>query len=717
MFETIGPLALVVGALIVFGGIYRSRIGIIATIGATILYYLNWRVTQTIPWSGDFSELWWPVACFVVELAALFDAAVLLMILSRPTDRSAEADAGEALLRARWNEAAEYLPPVDVFIATYNEPREVLEKTILGCLALKWPDARVWVLDDGRRQWVHDLCVAKGAGYINRPDNKGAKAGNINHALTVTGAPYVAVFDADFVPRQDFLLRTMGFFEDEAVGIVQIPHSFYNHDPMQTNLGLQQAMPDDQRFFFEAIMPGRDGWNASFCCGSNSVTRRKLFEDIGGGLPEGSITEDMLLTLASLRRGYVTRYLNEPLAYGLAAESTAAFFVQRQRWAQGAIQILYLKEGPLGPGLKLRHRLMFLPTAWITQGLQSAFAILMPILFMLFNLSPMIGVDLPSLVGYLLPLVVSLLAGITLLAPGRYFPLAAQVLAVFQMFRILPVVLKTLVQPRGHAFKVTPKGSAAGGGNWETRVLFSCLFLIAASVAGMIANIGADYRIVTHDELLPMVAFWLLLNVLVMLLVAMMCLEKPRIRGEERFHIKQPLTLLSETGQMITSGKGDISLSGLGLQIETPVDLAVGDRVQIVLPDVGIVRGFVRRSGLRIGVAFDFHSEDVRDRLIVWLFTNHIEANTQRPSALAVAGAVIRRLWSADLTIHPVPVVVQEPEAPEVKFPPATRVVAPAAQRPALVAAETKVAFTQAVAEDADTVSRDDYGQEFKQAV
>ncbi|KQU49613.1 hypothetical protein ASG67_10795 [Sphingomonas sp. Leaf339] len=106
---------------------------------------------------------------------------------------------------------------------------------------------------------------------------------------------------------------------------------------MQANLGLEQAMPDDQRFFFEGIMPGRDGWDAAFCCGSNSVTRRALFDEIGGGLPDGSITEDMLLTLSSLRRGYITRYLNEPLAFGLAPESTAAFFVRRQRWAQGAI--------------------------------------------------------------------------------------------------------------------------------------------------------------------------------------------------------------------------------------------------------------------------------------------------------------------------------------------------------------------------------------------
>lgn len=356
------PLALLVGFLLLFGKIWPWRAGLVATIGCTIAYYLQWRISQTIPWGEGPGKLWWPLTCLLVESAALFDGAILLAILSRPRDRSAEADAGEARLRAAWEEEPLNLPPVDVFIATYNEPREVLEKTILGCLALDWPDARIWVLDDGRRPWVRDLCKAKGAGYINRPDNKGAKAGNINHGLTVTDAPFVAVFDADFVPRRDFLLRTMGFFESDRIGIVQVPHSFYNHDPMQTNLGLQQAMPDDQRFFFEAIMPGRDGWDAAFCCGSNSVTRRTLFESIGGGLPEGSITEDMLLTLASLRQGYVTRYLNEPLAFGLAPESTTAFFVQRQRWAQGAIQILYLKEGPLGPGLKLRYRLLFLPT-------------------------------------------------------------------------------------------------------------------------------------------------------------------------------------------------------------------------------------------------------------------------------------------------------------------------------------------------------------------
>ncbi|KQU49612.1 hypothetical protein ASG67_10790 [Sphingomonas sp. Leaf339] len=216
----IAPLCLLLGCLLLFGKIRYSRPGIILTVVVAVGHYLIWRLTDTIDWHSGAAKLWWPLTCLTVELAALFDAGILLILLSRPTDRSREADAGERRLRASWATDASLLPPVDVFITTYNEPREVLEKTIVGTLSLEWPDARIWVLDDGRRQWVHDLCAAKGAGYITRDNNRGAKAGNINHALTQTQAPFVTVFDADFVPRRDFLMRTMGFFEDARIGIV-----------------------------------------------------------------------------------------------------------------------------------------------------------------------------------------------------------------------------------------------------------------------------------------------------------------------------------------------------------------------------------------------------------------------------------------------------------------------------------------------------------------
>src|SRR5262245_40765729 len=119
---------------------------------------------------------------------------------------------------------------------------------------------------------------------MSRPDNSKAKAGNINHALTKTNAEFVAIFDADFIPQRNSLMRTLGFFKDERVGIVQVPHTFYNYDPLQNNLALRGALPDDQRFFFEAIMPSRDAWNAAFCCGSNSVIRRSALRCIGDSL-------------------------------------------------------------------------------------------------------------------------------------------------------------------------------------------------------------------------------------------------------------------------------------------------------------------------------------------------------------------------------------------------------------------------------------------------
>ena len=72
---------------------------------------------------------------------------------------------------------------VDVLICTYNEERFILEQTIVGAMSLAYSNFRVWVCDDGRRDWLKQLCDEHGCGYITRSDNSHAKAGNINHAL------------------------------------------------------------------------------------------------------------------------------------------------------------------------------------------------------------------------------------------------------------------------------------------------------------------------------------------------------------------------------------------------------------------------------------------------------------------------------------------------------------------------------------------------------
>lgn len=359
LLQLLAPSLFVLGAVWILGPVMPiarpwARMAVFVTIWLVVARYLDWRIFMTVlPAQGPWYEVGWVWFCFAVELLAFADQFILYLTFLRTTDHRAKADDHETRLRALPPEA---LPPVDVFIPTNDEPIEVLEKTITGALCLDYPNLKVWVLDDGRRAWLKAFCEAKGAGYFTRPDNTHAKAGNINHALTKTNGEFFAIFDADFVPQRNFLLRTIGFFSDPRIGIVQLPHTFYNNDPMQTNLGLGETLPDEQRLFFDAIMPCRDGWDAAFCCGSNSVTRRTALRAIGDALPTQSITEDILLTLVLLREGYITRYLREPLALGLAPESLSAFFVQRQRWARGAIQILYLAAGPLGRNLSLVQR-------------------------------------------------------------------------------------------------------------------------------------------------------------------------------------------------------------------------------------------------------------------------------------------------------------------------------------------------------------------------
>jgi cellulose synthase (UDP-forming) len=645
------PLLLISAALLAapLFGLERpaTRSAIAAGVALVVASYLRWRFTDTIPWEAPWPALGFALFCLAVELFGLFDAAILFAAVMKRTNRSAEADAGAARLdacpRHTW-------PAVDLIIATYNEPPEVLEKTILGALALDWPNLNVWVADDGRRAWLRDLCLAKGAGYITRPDNLHAKAGNINHALTVTSAPFVGVLDADFVPQRGFLKRTMGFFDDPAIGIVQVPHSFYNHDPLQQNLALREALPDDQRFFFEAIMPGRDGWDAAFCCGSNSITRRVALEAIGGGLPAGSITEDMLLSLALLQKGYVTRYLNEPLAFGLAPESLDAFFVQRARWAQGAIQILFLKSGPLGPGHALRHRLFFMPTAWLSQCLMLMTSLVAPLVFLFLDIPPLVGVTPQSAIFFLVPMVVAQVGGIVVLGGGRYFPIAAQVLGTFQSFRLLPVILKTLIKPHGHAFKVTPKGSDAVGGGWQRGIFAAAGGLMLATLLGLVINAIPDTRIVAQGALVPMVAFWCGINVVVLFLVAMLCFGRPALRAEERFALDEPVAVWRRGAREAVITRGiDMSVSGIALAGD---GVERGEPVRVRVRGVGSLEGVVARShNGRIGIAFDGADSPARDRLIVRLFTNGMASTQLQVPLWQATRALLERIWTADLQL------------------------------------------------------------------
>jgi cellulose synthase (UDP-forming) len=697
--ELLAPVILVLATIYVLAPMLPlarswARVLVFAIVWLVVARYLTWRFFDTlVPADGAWYEVVWVYFCFAVEALALFDAFILYLTFLRTSDRRAEADAHEARLRAL---PPEQLPSVDVYIPTYNEPMEVLEKTITGVLCLDYSNFSAWVLDDGRRPWVKAFCEAKGVGYLTRPNNAHAKAGNINHALTKTSADFVAIFDADFIPQRNFLMRTMGFFADLGIGVVQVPHAFYNYDPTQSSLALQTSLPDDQRFFFDAVMPSRDAWNTAFCCGSNSVTRRAALRSVGDALPSDSITEDMLFTLTLLRNGYVTRYLCERLAVGLAPEGLKAFFVQRRRWARGAMQILYLAAGPLGRNLTVMQRLQFLPTHWLSQSLMLLLVIVAPLVFLWTGVLPLVNVTTEAILYYQLPMMLAIAGGIWAFAPDKYFPFAVQVHGTFQSFKILPTVLMTIAKPFGHVFKVTPKGAGAKTSDYDGAIFWTAATMMALTIAGLAVNALPEWRIIGQSGLLPVVGFWGAINIVVLFLVCMMALQAPVRRGEERFNLNQPIWIFAPSGALSLGRTKNISLSGAAIVADEDRALAckAGDIVRVFVTEVGFIAAtVVRKTGRFLAIHFDLPAGLERDLLIRKLFTAGLNATTVNASAFSSTGALLMSIWATGSRRG----IAEPPPAPESiqeKLPAESVVIEPrpAPQRLADVAARRSAA-------------------------
>ena len=209
------------------------------------------------------------------------------------------------------------IPSVDVLICTYNEPIKLVEKTIVASLNMHYPEhkMKIYVCDDGKRKELQTLCQTYGVGYITRIGNEGAKAGNINNALKYIGGDLFAVLDADMLPTEKFLEKTVGYFIEEEVAFVQTPQVYYNQDMYQYNL--KKDIPNEQDFFMRDVQEARAAINAVLHVGTNAVFRRSCVDGIGG-YPTCSITEDMAVGMLLQSKGYQSVFINEVLVLGLS---------------------------------------------------------------------------------------------------------------------------------------------------------------------------------------------------------------------------------------------------------------------------------------------------------------------------------------------------------------------------------------------------------------
>jgi len=578
--------------------------------------YLVWRLVSTVmPFSGTTTEKAWVWLVYGAEVLAFLEVCIFLLIMSRINFRKREAD--------HYQRDLFRYPSVDVFIPTYNEGLDVLEKTILGAKHLDYPDFRVWVLDDGKRPWLKEFCEQSKVGYLTRPDNAHAKAGNINNGLQHTNGELFAIFDADFVPARHFLRRTIGFFiYNEDIGLVQTPQHFYNRDPIQTNLYLDKVLPDEQRLFFDAMAPCRDRWNAAFCCGSCSIIRRAAIDRIGG-IPTSSITEDLLTTLCLLTIHYRTVYLNEKLSHGLSADSLKGYFIQRSRWCRGGIQCFLVPEGPLrAKGLSLLQRVLFAPYGWLIQPVTRFMVLVVPIVYLWTGLPPLKLVSTSELISYQFPMFLAFVLAINWLARKKYVPLISTAVNIFGMFRLLPVVISSLIKPFGEPFRVTPKGAGSSSGiDWY--VLLGSSSVIVLTIAGLAVNLMPEHRVISYMDFFPYVLFWSCVNILILLLCCLICFDAPRKRKEERFRLEEPSTV-GEHAVIIE----DMSLNGCKLRHQAQRRIAEqGDHITIPVSGItGPITLEVKNSNASCVMAkiLDLTPQQ-REELIVKLFTGRYD--------------------------------------------------------------------------------------------
>ncbi|WP_170134899.1 glycosyltransferase [Acuticoccus kandeliae] len=527
-------LALVVGLAILLPALLSRnnnthRTIIFAVAGILALRYVWWRATETLApfeFSIDCLASW---SFFAIEAGAVLSSLSAFTILSRVRHRHVEADT-----HAGWW-PADRVPKVSILIATYNEDREVLARTLTGAASLDHPNCEVLVLDDGRRAWLTEFCARYGARHITRPDNAHAKAGNINHTLAMLAASddppdFVAVLDADFVPHHDFVSRALALFHEEDVGLVQTPQHFFNPDPIQHNLGLSRSYPDEQRFFFDHLQPSRDAWGTAFCCGTSSVMRFSALKRIGF-FPTDSITEDFLVTLALQNAGFRTVYLDEPLTEGLAPEGLKEYITQRARWCLGLMQIA---RGPLGPmkrnGLRLRDRWSVVDSVlyWTTTFTFRIAALTYPLLYWFFNVT-VVDATVPDVISYFGTYFLFVLASLNFVSGGLVVPLVNDVSQLLGAIPISRAAYTGLLKPHGHAFKVTAKGGDRSRTivQWGLMRPFAIMFVLTW-VGLFIGIVSWRYSFGDAGDGKVVILFWTMYNLIVLGLTMLACVELPR---------------------------------------------------------------------------------------------------------------------------------------------------------------------------------------------
>jgi cellulose synthase/poly-beta-1,6-N-acetylglucosamine synthase-like glycosyltransferase len=233
--------------------------------------------------------------------------------------------------------------------------------------------------------------------YLHRADRTGYKAGALEAALKVARGEFVAIFDADFVPPRDFLMRTVGYFQNPKVALVQARWGHINQG--YSLLTKIQAILLDGHFVLEHGGRNRAGCFFNFN-GTAGVWRRTAIDD-AGGWQHDTLTEDLDLSYRAQLRGWQFLFLPDLVTPAEVPVEMNAFKSQQHRWAKGSIQTcLKVLPAILASDLprKVKVEAFFHLTANFNYLLMCVLSVLMfPAMYVRYNMgwTEMLLIDVP----------------------------------------------------------------------------------------------------------------------------------------------------------------------------------------------------------------------------------------------------------------------------------------------------------------------------------
>ena len=566
-----------------------SRVLVISILLALTIHYVIWRSLSTLnlstPLDGTFS-----IALFVFEMFTLFSSSLQLFLMLKVKDRKKESDhLSQQVIDGTFQ------PNVDIMIPTYDEPEFILRRTVIGCQAINYQFKTVYLLDDTRRPEIKKLAAQLGCEYKTRPHNDHAKAGNLNYTIPQTNGEFIVIFDADFVPTKNFLLRTLGFFQDEKVALVQTPQSFYNVDPIARNLGLEDILTPEEEVFYRQLQPIKDGAGSVVCSGTSFVVRRKALESIGGFVTD-SLSEDYFTGIRLSAKGYRMVYIDEKLSAGLAAENISAHASQRLRWARGTLQAFFIKSNPLTiPGLKPLQRLAHLEGLlhWFT-SIASVFFLVMPLAYAFLGVIP-IRATTDEILYFFLPYYITQITVFSWLNYKSRSAILSGIYGLVLAFPLAVTVIRVMLNPFSKGFKVTPKGTKSDRFvfNWKLALPLLILFTLTALslwinlsscwLADMEGGYAAEWDRVRG---LSLGWIWSTYNLVTIGAALLVLLDVPKPDANEWFNLRRTVKIkfLALTEKVFYGITTQISEAGVEISLtQTVPRLSRGETVPVEL--------------------------------------------------------------------------------------------------------------------------------------